>query len=1697
MPLSSQRQRFSIFVSPRNEDFLFYEKVDKQRVQESIPEYGDPHPDFRKYPNHFFTQSVQADEEGQTYFYYYAAKRDHQDDYNFEHSTVNHKSGTYDQVTRTYITLRSEYDEDSPALGSLMPIVDADPFDVSDKYTLISREQSRVGETVGISSKRNPDEMDSMFVLEKCVYLKRAPITTTAYDKQTGAHIFTTTNLVHRDETPEGSSLTVAGLIADSSNPFWDVDEETGSHKVIEQVSEEWYYVSSVQNGEANERRVFVYLTPNQKDYLFYELIDRKNEKAEPTNLPAFGELHPEFTEHKFVAATPNDSTGDFYRYYYASDRLTQNSYNWVHATTDLGGTKYATVQRSYVIPRTTYSESSPALATPMPVTAEDPFTASDAYILLNRQKQPLPSDISELDSVYVSEERTYIKRTPITQTSYDDATGYHTFRQTEIVHTSEPPSGQQNTISYLVANTDADFWAVDLETGAHKVVEQLSSEWYAVTSIFDGDRNDRRVFTYVSPDQNDFIFYELVDRKDETDEPENLPSYGDSHPTYTSHKFVAATPADGAGDFYRYYYAAPRLNQNAYNWNFTSTDIGNTRYDAVERASLVERSAYLDETPAQASPMPISASDPFSAADNYVLVSREKRDLSGDLAELSSLFVLDVRTYTQRAPLTTASYSKSTGYHTFNTTEIWYKNEIPTGQTRTISALVADTSDPFWVVDEVTGAHREVQQLSSDWYAVSSVSIGEANDRRVFTYVSPDQNDFIFYEVIDRKDEKGEPENLPAYGTSHPTYTSHKFVAATPADPTGDFYRYYYAAPRLNQNAYNWNFTSTDIGNTRYDAVERASLVERSAYLDETPAQASPMPISASDPFSAADNYVLVSREKRDLSGDLAELSSLFVLDVRTYTQRAPLTTASYSKSTGYHTFNTTEIWYKNEIPTGQTRTISALVADTSDPFWVVDEVTGAHREVQQLSSDWYAVSSVYNGDPNDRRVFVYLTPEQDNFIFYELVDRKAEKSEPEDLPVYGEAHPQYGSHKFVSAAPADATGDFYRYYFAPAFTDQEAYNWAYTSADLGGTGGNKYQAVSRSYVIERALYDDGLPAIASAMPISASDPFALVDDYVLVGRQQQELSGELSELSSVFILDVRTYVKREPLTAVEYDEREGVNVFNTTRIWHAEETPTNSLSKTKDLVLDTGNAFWAVNNDTGEHREVSQLSCEWYAITSVTKTDNNFRRVFTYVSPNQDDFIFYELVDRKNEAIEPINLPAYGDLHPEYTTHKFVFLDPADSKGDYYKLYYAAVRSSQNEYNWRHSTADLGGNIYDSVTRTYVVERSAYSKSAPALASAMPIAAGDPFTSSDGYILVSRRQAPLSGTDGILKSIFVLEAREYIKRVPIVRKQFDEQFGKTLTTTVTLAHKSETSKLVAKELDSSGYVTEVSQLTAEWYAVTRRRVMNVNSSGLVRTFDTTENYLWPTVLSGFQTQTWKKRGTDVAYTFTIPKFEAEAYKGPCNAKVEVYWKSTPFTTLTNIIPMIPDRFDVKLPLVQYQSGVACLHPSIRIYGTTGTEHPTWGYLTWNFTVSGTNYTTWPDSIVASDDQRPYRGGYLRQKTTIYKPDVLTGYGDFGGVDQKITADSSSTSGSTTTNTSGNTGTTTYDPPTTTYYYQKVNHCGLTYRYQTYFKTYRFTSVADAKAFLSAIGDLIVPAGTSGYCAYESEINAKGYYAQ
>ena len=82
--------------------------------------------------------------------------------------------------------------------------------------------------------------------------------------------------------------------------------------------------------------------------------------------------------------------------------------------------------------------------------------------------------------------------------------------------------------------------------------------------------------------------------------------------------------------------------------------------------------------------------------------------------------------------------------------------------------------------------------------------------------------------------------------------------------------------------------------------------------------------------------------------------------------------------------------------------------------------------------------------------------------------------------------------------------------------------------------------------------------------------------------------------------------------------------------------------------------------------------------------------------------------------------------------------------------------------------------------------------------------------------------------------------------------------------------------------------------------------------------------------------------------------------------------------------------------PLV-FQSPIASvnvpptLHGQINIVATTGSNHPVYSYAGTRWLYLATNYTDWPADLVIADSQRPYRGGYLREKITAYRPEPGT----------------------------------------------------------------------------------------------------------
>jgi len=112
---------------------------------------------------------------------------------------------------------------------------------------------------------------------------------------------------------------------------------------------------------------------------------------------------------------------------------------------------------------------------------------------------------------------------------------------------------------------------------------------------------------------------------------------------------------------------------------------------------------------------------------------------------------------------------------------------------------------------------------------------------QRVISFVSPDVGDILFYERVDAQ-RIGE-KNVPEYGTPHPdprSWPHHKLVlitssdAANGQDQQGRFFRYYYAAERDNQDAYNFEYANTQIGGRLVDTVTRTYVILRSNFDPE-----------------------------------------------------------------------------------------------------------------------------------------------------------------------------------------------------------------------------------------------------------------------------------------------------------------------------------------------------------------------------------------------------------------------------------------------------------------------------------------------------------------------------------------------------------------------------------------------------------------------------------------------------------------------------------------------------------------------------------------------------------------------------------------------------------------------------------------------------------------------------------------------
>ena len=195
------RSQISSYPTPLIGDVVFYEVKDLSKEKSTGTNYGDPHPDSGRWPNHNLVSIQSLSAQGdQVYVLFYAADRKHEDLYNFEHTQANLGGHKFSTVTRSYVVRRDAYDPASPALGSVMADQPAGKFSASD-FHLISRSQDRISaRSARAEASIGQAELDSLYVVETRVYIDREEIVENTYDISVNGNLYTRSNIFIRGD---------------------------------------------------------------------------------------------------------------------------------------------------------------------------------------------------------------------------------------------------------------------------------------------------------------------------------------------------------------------------------------------------------------------------------------------------------------------------------------------------------------------------------------------------------------------------------------------------------------------------------------------------------------------------------------------------------------------------------------------------------------------------------------------------------------------------------------------------------------------------------------------------------------------------------------------------------------------------------------------------------------------------------------------------------------------------------------------------------------------------------------------------------------------------------------------------------------------------------------------------------------------------------------------------------------------------------------------------------------------------------------------------------------------------------------------------------------------------------------------------------------------------------------------------------
>jgi hypothetical protein len=573
----------------------------------------------------------------------------------------------------------------------------------------------------------------------------------------------------------------------------------------------------------------------------------------------------------------------------------------------------------------------------------------------------------------------------------------------------------------------------------------------------------------------------------------------------------------------------------------------------------------------------------------------------------------------------------------------------------------------------------------------------------------------------------------------------------------------------------------------------------------------------------------------------------------------------------------------------------------------------------------------------PQRQRTRVYPTPK-----IADVIIRQSFETTRTAIPAYGTAHPdatQYPNHKLVYVRVADEQGLYFEFLYAANRSNQEDYNYEITYPYGGEI---KYPRITRKYVLPRG---------DNALALGSADP-----GTTLTGLYEYKQPGGqfgYKQPGGVFTYEFQAITQATLVAQSERplgDELNGLYV-EVTRVYDVipgSEDPT------------TSDGFGQVDNGYTVERPIQDKN--WVRLTWTLELPRTVADTYRKDNFDQCPISGYSNLYLVNEQIKSAD--------DQNQTSKLVRIYEGNIAGD--------PVISQNSVKGR--AREFPGKMPPEKFLSFVETRT----DANRVITPDDISL-EAVTAPSGMQLLGSKVAP-DGTNSGERS--VTATRYDIGTVS--GKRWDDNLRDYVPYTVSVVSADDGINYV----ETPGEQIEVQPINRYWSIVTRETPRETAAPGLVKEYETSRPFVWPAVLpsGGPGALRWDglnrrmPKGSDtfineLFYQFTLRR----AWSGSCRTKIRVWWQKSP-PIVNPIEAMQPTEIRVSWPIGTIVVP-PCLHGRYDFNGTTGDNNPDYGPANFQMVVDATNYTDWPESLLISSENEPYKGGFRCTEVIVYSP--------------------------------------------------------------------------------------------------------------